>query len=488
MDGAEATYGIQLSDNMELTHEGYLRCFNAVIARTGVQTYRFHQLPQEEAAELGITGAPDDFVDLHRDAEDVFDPVFMASLEDKDVTFLHPDKLLTLDTVLNHSVGHMRDVRPGEEPLEDGNMPLLATIVIKSKALIDRILAGLRQLSLGYTFHIAKDGERILQVEMTGNHTAVLPIGRAGNAEIQDSADVPREPIVKLEDMTIKQRIAYLFGLGLKNLAASEHGTPENLSAAATAMDGVASARAATARTPVTPIRRGAAARDAGERRRPAARRNSAAQDERDAAHALIDQVYDENDAATEEEIAAREEAREELQALLGGEATDGDEAREAEDGEDHEREAADEDDSEDEDEDEGEAEDAGEGSGEVIPVGDRAKPAAPGLDGKGKRAKDGKGRSGMDGMDVLKRLRPVIARTKDKAVRAAFDSAYHEARGRESGRGVRGVRAQGAGYDGFARAAAAVAADAGTPEDSLSTKQTAAYALAKTAKRNAYK
>lgn len=493
MDGGTAFYGIQLSDNLELTPEGYLKCYNAVIGRTGVQQYRFADLPQEEAAELGLRYSPDDLVDLHRDPEDVFDEEFIDSLNGKPVTHLHPPKLLTADTVLDHSVGHMQDVRRGTDLLSDGNTPLLATLVILCKNLIAKIRAGLRELSCGYTYHIALDGNRILQVDMTGNHVAVLPIGRAGReGRINDGA--PQE-----RTLTIKERLQILFGHGLAE--AAKTATPAELGelavAGAAAMDhaepaaaadaGAAAAAAETARLARESQRRqeGPGARDT--RRRAGTPRGLTAMDEadREAAHAVVDEMIDARSAEAEEHAAVMEDARGELLDLLGAPASDADDMT---DEEREEAAAAAEDEGDADEQDAAAAADEGAGYSDLIPVGERPR-AIAGLDRaeRGTRqpaAGSARDRSAArrsatasDAGELLRRLRPVVARTRDSQVRAAFDREVSALRP------GRGVRRSGAGYDGFGRAAAAHAQDgAATPStpESLAAAATAAYAKAR--------
>jgi hypothetical protein len=444
MDAATAFYGVHLSDNIAETEpEKYLICRNTVIGRTGKQTYRYADLPQAEAADLEIEGNPNDLVDLYRDPEDVFDPVFIASLEGKPVTDLHPPKLLDLDSVMDHSVGHMFNVRPGVEPLDSGDMPLLADLMIVSKNLIAKIKSGLRELSCGYTYHIALDGPRILQVDMTGNHVAVLPSGRAGREACISDGEMPKE----------KRSMKFLesFGEWLQNLAKTA--TPEELAeaakqhpalTAATAMDGKGKRGKTSA----------AAAKDADDEHR--AKMHSALD-------RILDRGDEEDNAADADEAELRElmtSGANALDAKDDDEDDDCDDEGKAEDGED-------------DDDEEGEAEDEEIGelpASEIIPVGDRAKPAAPGLDGKkGKSAKDGKMGKAMDAADVLRKLRPAIARSKDPKVRAAFDQAVKESK-------PRGVRKGGAGY-GAVAAAAGRAMDSKPNLDAESAAMTAAYA-----------
>jgi Uncharacterized protein conserved in bacteria (DUF2213) len=193
---ANAYYGTKLSKNLAETPEGYLVCRDAVIARTGMQKYRGIELPQrtdetpaEEvtAQDLGI--APDDMVDLYRSPDEVFSPRTIASFEGKAITDGHPYNLVSVGTHNQLACGHVRNVRRGKEPLEDGNWPLLADLVVTDPALIEKIKAGLRELSCGYTYSLLKKGNNIRMVDILGNHVAVVREGRAGfSASIKDRA------------------------------------------------------------------------------------------------------------------------------------------------------------------------------------------------------------------------------------------------------------------------------------------------------------
>jgi hypothetical protein len=80
------------------------------------------------------------------------------------------------------------------------DLPILGDLRITDEALADDILAeGKRQLSCGYNYHLAHDGQRISQVNITGNHVVVVAKGRAGDAaRINDEA--PNDYIAKLND------------------------------------------------------------------------------------------------------------------------------------------------------------------------------------------------------------------------------------------------------------------------------------------------
>jgi len=185
-----AYYGVKLSNNWIETPEKYVVFKNATIARTGFQKYKLKEIDEGERKSQNITGDLDEEVELLRTPEEVFSPRTIASFETKSVTDGHPDKMLNVDTVKQHELGQITNVRRGAEPLESGDFPLLADLIVKDRFLIEKIKAGLRELSCGYNYHVLRQGDSLLQVDIVGNHVAIVNAGRAGpEASIQDSLE-----------------------------------------------------------------------------------------------------------------------------------------------------------------------------------------------------------------------------------------------------------------------------------------------------------
>lgn len=183
-------FGTKLSDNMILTPEGYLVCKNAVIARTGFQDYLGKDLIDTEAEDLIDGGLdPNATYKVYRSADEVFRQETLDSFNGKIFVVTHPDKLLNIDTVHEHDCGHVLMPRKADEPLDDGNLGMLADIMVTDKGAVLDIQAGLRELSCGYNYHIAMVAGNLCQVEIIGNHVALVKNGRAGKyASIQDAA------------------------------------------------------------------------------------------------------------------------------------------------------------------------------------------------------------------------------------------------------------------------------------------------------------
>ncbi len=190
--GTIAYYGTSISANIAQTDEGFILCRNCPISRCGWQSYYAGELPDSQKEKVGLMSArPDDSVRVWRDPSEVFHPASLASFEGKILLSGHPADGNLLDTYSTGALqcGHIQNVRRGNRPLDSGDMPVLADLLITDPALIDAVLSGkLRQLSAGYRYALEKRNGQIWQVEIRGNHVAVVPQGRAGEvASIQDA-------------------------------------------------------------------------------------------------------------------------------------------------------------------------------------------------------------------------------------------------------------------------------------------------------------
>ncbi len=177
----------RLSENINRSPEGFLICTGCVIARTGFQKYRVSELSDPEGLLDGRRA--DEEVDVWRDPFEVFSPQCIASFEAKSLTLGHPSELLSVENEKLFSVGHVQNVRRGSEPLGSGDWPLLADVIVKAEDAILAVKTGMRELSCGYTYELAKRGYRLEQRRIIGNHIAIVEQGRAGSqARIYDAA------------------------------------------------------------------------------------------------------------------------------------------------------------------------------------------------------------------------------------------------------------------------------------------------------------
>ena len=249
-----------ISDNIREMEDGTLVIESCPVARTGWMQYAIRDLPQEAARKLGVdVSNPSASIDLYRSPQDVFAPEFLASLNGRPICENHPPDFVTPETFSKYAQGHMQNVRKGDEPLENGEWPIVADLIISAEPLVSKVLnKELRELSLGYDYSIKRVGEQIRQVGMMGNHLAVVSSGRAGDeVRINDAAPAnqastraapseteaikPPGPGTRLVAQTVnasttkkekpkvKNNWKHIFGLGLRAKAADADTDPEEL-------------------------------------------------------------------------------------------------------------------------------------------------------------------------------------------------------------------------------------------------------------------
>jgi len=215
LDGAialdrAAYFATELSAKIAATPEGYLICRNCVIGRTGFQVYKIHEImdPEGLLEAAGIVD-PEKELEIWRDPAEVFSRATLASFEGKSFTLGHPSELLDPETEQVHHQGHVTNVRAGSEPLGNGELPLLADIVVTGADAIRAVQNGARELSCGYSYRLARTGYRWEQRDIVGNHVALVPQGRAGSAaRIYDAlpSATGRKPLSEIAAMDTMYR------------------------------------------------------------------------------------------------------------------------------------------------------------------------------------------------------------------------------------------------------------------------------------------
>lgn len=210
-----AFYGSRFSPNMTRTPEGFLICHNVPIARTGWYEY----LPEE----LGIESNQNELVKVYRDPAEVFSTSAIASFEGKPVTDEHPPDLLTPKNSKIFIKGTTQNVR------QDKKEPdlLIADLIIYDSVLIDEVDQGKREVSCGYECDYKENEDGTYsQIDIRGNHVAVVEAGRAGNrVSIKDSKNNKLEGEKKVsKKVKIPQKKGpvtnILTALGFKHYAA----------------------------------------------------------------------------------------------------------------------------------------------------------------------------------------------------------------------------------------------------------------------------
>ena len=168
----------RLSEHRCKTPEGYLICTDAILARTGKQTYRKNEIFKDSDDDTEI--------EVDRTEDEVFSPQTLASFENKPVTVEHPDEDVNVHNYKEYAVGFVRDVHRGEV---DGQPVILGNLVITDEQTIQEIENGEHtDLSCGYDCDIA-DEANPCQRNIRGNHVALCECGRAGIARIVDSVE-----------------------------------------------------------------------------------------------------------------------------------------------------------------------------------------------------------------------------------------------------------------------------------------------------------
>lgn len=176
----------RLSEHRCKTPEGYLICTDAILARTGKQTYRKNEIFKDSDDETEI--------EVDRTEDEVFSPQTLASFENKPVTVEHPDEDVNVHNYKEYAVGFVRDVRRGEA---NGQPVILGNLVITDEKTIQEIENGEHtDLSCGYDCDIA-DEANPCQRNIRGNHVALCECGRAGIARIVDGEPVGAKDYVK---------------------------------------------------------------------------------------------------------------------------------------------------------------------------------------------------------------------------------------------------------------------------------------------------
>ena len=139
----------KLSEHKYKTPEGYLICTDAILARTGKQTYTKDELFQD---------GDNTEVNVDRPYDEVMNAKTIASFENKPITFDHPDEDVNVGNYKSYSVGYVRDVRQGKT--DKGEDVILGNLVITDQDAINAIEQGDHtDLSCGYDCDIIDDDE-----------------------------------------------------------------------------------------------------------------------------------------------------------------------------------------------------------------------------------------------------------------------------------------------------------------------------------------
>lgn len=192
-----------LSPNISETPEGYLICSNVPIARIGTQVYN----ASENLTDIHGTPLPPDAsgsIEVYKDPSVLFNADTMASFEGKPVTIGHT--MVDTNNWKGNAVGIAQNVHQGTGNMRD---KLLADLLLTDQLAIDIVKNNLmREISLGYDAgYIADAPGKAHQISITGNHIALVPLGKAGHeCRIYDEKIADEDMF-----MTFKDKLKKLF-------------------------------------------------------------------------------------------------------------------------------------------------------------------------------------------------------------------------------------------------------------------------------------
>lgn len=168
----------QLGRTRETTPEGYLLCRDVPLVRIGKLLYADGEVP--------VTADNSGLIIIERGEDVLFDPRTIASFEGKPVTDDHPKGWVTPENWKKLSNGTAHDVRRGED--EDSDC-LVADLLITDKDMIDAVMKGKVEISLGYDADYTEISVgKGIQTNIFGNHIALVKKGRCGSrCKIGDS-------------------------------------------------------------------------------------------------------------------------------------------------------------------------------------------------------------------------------------------------------------------------------------------------------------
>ncbi|CAI3150906.1 hypothetical protein MWMV16_MWMV16_00697 [Acinetobacter baumannii] len=168
----------QIGRTRETTPEGYLLCRDVPLARIGKLLYADGEVP--------VTADNSGLIIIERGEDVLFDPRTIASFEGKPVTDDHPKGWVTPENWKKLSNGTAHDVRRGED--EDSDC-LVADLLITDKDMIDAVMKGKVEISLGYDADYTEISVgKGIQTNIFGNHIALVKKGRCGSrCKIGDS-------------------------------------------------------------------------------------------------------------------------------------------------------------------------------------------------------------------------------------------------------------------------------------------------------------
>lgn len=206
-------------DGLRRTGDGYLVA-SVKAARTGIQEYRGAEVDPQN--EHGMRDKAT--VRVYRSEDEVFHKDSLASFAHRPVTIEHPGEQVTADNWSRYAVG-----QTDGEIVRDGQYVRVPMVVMDAGA-IRTIESGKRQISQGYSCDlqwgdgITPDGLAYdaKQVNIRGNHTAVVGLARGGPELKIGDAQMPKLVMVDGHNVELSDAAAIAVANLQTKLTASE--------------------------------------------------------------------------------------------------------------------------------------------------------------------------------------------------------------------------------------------------------------------------
>lgn len=202
-------YRSQISENIIEDGIGQMIALGVVFAREGEQDYYENEVFGNGSYNV---------ISIKREWEDVL--ASAPSFEGKPIIELHPDIHTDVDinNIDEFRKGHIQNVREGTAEFEGKTIRVLkADFVFNNKETIEKVKSKeLRDVSAGYFYRIDKD--TLSQKDISGEHIALVPSGRAGIAKILDSDKGGLFKFNKYVDLEPEERVEMLSKIELKDL------------------------------------------------------------------------------------------------------------------------------------------------------------------------------------------------------------------------------------------------------------------------------
>ena len=161
----------KLGQKQSLTPEGFLLCEDVPVARTGTMIYGLKEVP--------IRAGRDGLVKISRDADEVFNPEYLASFVGKPVVDEHPQYDVNPDNWSELAIGTVQNPRRGTGMQSD---LLIVDFLITTPEGIEAVRSGKREVSVGYMAEYEETGPgEGRQYNMIANHVALVEAGRCGS-------------------------------------------------------------------------------------------------------------------------------------------------------------------------------------------------------------------------------------------------------------------------------------------------------------------